>query len=152
VLAELAACNAAFAIIKQTLSNGRELVDCSKAITDFVTAKDTLQKKAHKKKNSFWNKVGGSAGDDLEEFMALEKVRKQENQLRETMQLYGRAGLWQDWIKFQAEARKRRQLEQEERIKKRKKLIELLTIAGLTIVFGALVLYFAFFFYLATRG
>lgn len=152
MLAELAACNAAFAVIKQTLSNGRELADCGKAISDFVTAKDTLQKKAHKKKNSFWTKVGGSAGEDLEEFMALEKVRKQEDQLREAMQLYGRAGLWQDWIKFQAEARKRRQLEQEKRIRNRKQLLEILTIAALTILGGALVVYFAFVYYLATRG
>ena len=152
MLAELAACNAAFAVIKQTLANGRELADCGKAISDFVTAKDTLQKKAHKKKNSFWTKVGGSAGEDLEEFMALEKVRKQEDQLREAMQLYGRAGLWQDWIKFQAEARKRRQLEQEERLRKRKQLMEILTIAALTILGGALVVYFVFVYYLATRG
>lgn len=152
MLAELAAANAAFAVIKRTLANGRELADCGKAISDFVTAKDILQKKATKKKNSFWAKVGGNAGEDLEEFMALEKVRQQEEQLREAMQLYGRAGLWQDWIKFQAEARKRRQLEQEERIRKRKQLIEALIIAALTVMGGAIVIYFAFFFYLATRG
>ncbi len=152
MLGELMACNAAFAVIKQTLANGRELADCGKAISDYVTAKDTLQQKANKKKHSFWHKVGGKTGDDLEEFMALEKVRKQEDQLREAMQLYGRAGLWNDWIRFQAEARKRRQKEREELIRKRKEFLEIVTIIVLTILFGGLVIYFAGFYYLATRG
>jgi hypothetical protein len=34
------------------------------------------------------------------------------------MQYYGRAGLWDDFVKFQAEARKARLLERNERIKK----------------------------------
>ena len=45
MLAELAAANAAFAIIKQTLSNGKELVDAGKAISQYVDAKETLQTK-----------------------------------------------------------------------------------------------------------
>lgn len=149
MLAELAAANAAFAVIKKFVSNGRELADCTKAISDFVTAKDTLQKKGNKKKNSWF---GGKTADDLEEFMALEKIRQQEEELKQFMIYAGRAGLWHDWIKFQAESRKRRQREEQERIRKRKQLIETLIIAALTILGGALVIYFAFFFYLATRG
>lgn len=152
MLAELAAANAAFAVIKQTLANGRELADCGKAIADFVTAKETLQKRGNKKKNSFWHKVGGKAGDDLEEFMALEKIRQQEEQLREAMQLYGRAGLWFDWVKFQAEARKRRQQEQEEHERKRQQLIEVITISSLLVLFGVIVIYFVGMYYLATRS
>jgi hypothetical protein len=34
------------------------------------------------------------------------------------MQYHGRAGLWEDFVKFQAEARKARLLERNERIKK----------------------------------
>lgn len=149
MLAELAAANAAFAVIKKFVSNGRELADCTKAISDFVTAKDTLQKKGNKKKNSWF---GGKTADDLEEFMALEKIRQQEEELKQFMIYAGRAGLWHDWIKFQAESRKRRQREEQERIRKRKQLIEALIIAALTILGGALVIYFAFFLYLATRG
>ena len=149
MLAELAAANAAFAVIKKFVSNGRELADCTKAISDFVTAKDTLQKKGNKKKNSWF---GGKTADDLEEFMALEKIRQQEEELKQFMIYAGRAGLWHDWIRFQAESRKRRQREEQERIRKRKQLIEALIIAALTIIGGALVIYFAFFLYLATRG
>lgn len=124
MLAELAAANAAFAIIKQTLSNGKELVDAGKAISQYVDAKETLQSKANKKKNSFWNKVGGNSGSDLEEFMALEKLKQQENELREAMQLYGRAGLWQDWVRFQAEARTRRIEEQKQAAKEKQQFID----------------------------
>lgn len=149
MLAELAAANAAFAVIKKFVSNGRELADCTKAISDFVTAKDTLQKKGNKKKNSWF---GGKTADDLEEFMALEKIRQQEEELKQFMIYAGRAGLWHDWIRFQAESRKRRQREEQERIRKRKQLIEVLMIAALTILGGGLVIYFAFFLYLVTRG
>ena len=43
MLAELAAANAAFSVIKQFVSNGKELSGCAKHISDFVFSKeDTL--------------------------------------------------------------------------------------------------------------
>ena len=75
MLAELAAANAAFAVIKQCVSNGRELANVGKSISDFVFAKEQIQKKASKQKAK-----GG--GGDLEEFMALEKINEQEKQLQ----------------------------------------------------------------------
>ena len=140
MLAELAAANAAFAVIKKALQNGREIADCGKAISQFVQAKDDLQKKGTKKKNSFWRRVGGKSGDDLEEFMALEKIRQHEESLREAMQLYGRPGLWSDWVRFQAQARVRRQKEQEEAKRARERMWEiigfsLLGVIGLGIAF-----------------
>lgn len=128
MLAELAAANAAFAIIKQTLSNGKELADCGKAVSDFVFAKDVLHKKGTKKKNSVWQ-----PSQDLEEFIALEQINKKEEQLKELMIYYGRPGLWQDWIKFQADARKARQREREAAIKRRDELIEMVGIGLLSI-------------------
>ena len=50
------------------------------------------------------------------------------------MQLYGRAGLWNDWQKFQAEARKSRQVEQKLAAKKREELIEALAWGSLILV------------------
>lgn len=123
MLAELAAANAAFAIIKQTLSNGKELADCGRAIGDFVSAKDTLHTKGNKKKKSVWQ-----PSNDLEEFIALEQINKKEEQLKELMIYYGRPGLWHDWIKFQAEARKARIREREEAKKRRDELIETIAI------------------------
>ena len=95
MLAELAAANAAFAVIKQAVSNGKEIAAAGSAIAEFVGAKEKLQQKAQKK--------GG--GSDLEEFMALEKIREQEEQLKQIMIYAGRPGLWHDWQRFQAKAR-----------------------------------------------
>ena len=49
MLAELAAANAAFSVIKSFISNGKELTGCAKHISDFVFAKEAIQKKANKK-------------------------------------------------------------------------------------------------------
>ena len=63
MLAELAAANAAFSVIKSFVSNGKELSSCGKQISDFVFAKEQIEKKASKKK------AKGLGGPDLEEFM-----------------------------------------------------------------------------------
>ena len=128
MLAELAAANAAFAIIKQAVSNGRDLANAGSAIADFVGAKEELRRKGEKKKRSPF-----SGGGDLEEFMALEKIKEQEEQLREMMVWAGRPGMWNDWQKFQAEARKARQKAEEARARRKKKIIEisLLTVLGI---------------------
>jgi len=113
MLAELAAANAAFAVIKQAVQNGRELADAGSAITKYVGAKEELTRRAKKKKKP------GASNSDLEEFMALEKLKQQEEQLRETMIWSGRPGLWKDWQAFQAQARKSRRV-QEALAKKRR--------------------------------
>ena len=95
MLAELAAANAAFAVIKQCVSNGSDIAKAGSAIAKFVGAKEDLQKKSLKK--------GG--GSDLQEFMALEQIREKEEQLKQLMIYAGRPGLWNDRQKFQAKAR-----------------------------------------------
>ena len=129
MLAELAAANAAFSVIKQAVQNSGDIAKAGSAIAKFVGAKEDLQKKANKK--------GG--GSDLEEFMALEQIREKEEQLKQFMIYCGRPGLWGDWQRFQAKARiARREAEQAAR-RKRKQIIEVaiitfLLIVGLTIL------------------
>ena len=108
MLAELAAANAAFSVIKSFVSNGKELTGCAKHISDFVFSKEQLEKKASKQKS----KGGGS---DLEEFMALEQIKEKEEELKKMMIYIGRPGLWQDWQAFQAEARKSRRYQEKMR-------------------------------------
>ena len=117
MLAELAAANAAFGVIKSFVSNGKELSGCVKQISDFVFSKEQLEKKASKKKAS-----GGSG--DLEEFMALEQIREKEEELKKIMIYLGRPGLWQDWQRFQAEARKSRRYAEKMAEKRKQELIE----------------------------
>jgi len=135
MLAELAAANAAFAVIKTAVQNGKDIAAAGSAIASFVGAKEDLQKKTQKK--------GG--GNDLEEFMALEQIREQEEQLRQMMIYLGRPGLWNDWQKFQAKARVARREAEEERIRKRKMYFEIaivtfLLIVGLTILAAVVIL------------
>ena len=132
MLAELAAANAAFSVIKQFVSNGKELSGCAKHISDFVFSKEELEKKASKKKAK-----GG--GTDLEEFMALEQIREKEEELKKMMIYLGRPGLWQDWQRFQAEARKSRRYQEKMAQKRKEELMEYLGygIAFIIIVFFA---------------
>jgi len=133
MLAELAAANAAFAVIKQTVAHGKELAVAGKAINDFVFAKEELRRRGEKKKSGLFKKTQDTS--EFEEFMALEQIKKNEDDLRSMMQIYGRAGLWNDWQKFQAEARKSRQVEEKLRQKKREELIETL-VWGVAILIG----------------
>lgn len=115
MLAELAAANAAFAVIKTTIANGHELVSAGKAMADFFSARDTLRDRGNKKKNSLWNKINPSKASDFEEFLALEQIKQKEEELKQFMIWSGRPGLWHDWVQFQVQARKRRQREEAER-------------------------------------
>ena len=114
MLAELAAVNAAFSVVKQFVANGRELSDCFQQISTITNAKEDLKNRHQKKKNSVWSSLSGQTDDDIEEFMALEKIKQAEYELESMIKIYGRAGLWEDWIRFQAEARKRRIKEKED--------------------------------------
>ena len=124
MLAELAAANAAFAVIKTAVQNGKDIAAAGSAIANFVGAKEDLQRKANKKGN----------GSDLEEFMALEQIREQEEQLKQIMIYAGRPGLWGDWQKFQAKARIQRRDEEIAKAKKRKQIIEIIIITSFLIL------------------
>ena len=140
MLAELAAANAAFAVIKQCVSNGRELASAGKSIGDFVFAKEQLQRKVSKKSNK------GARTSELEEFMALEELKQQEQQLKELMIWAGRPGLWDDWQKFQAAARKSRRLEEMRKEKRKQEIVELVNWTlgiGLFVGLCIIVVYYA---------
>ena len=133
MLAELAAANAAFAVIKQAVANGKEIAAAGNAIAEFVGAKEKLQQKAHKKGN----------GSDLAEFMALETIKERENELKQMMIILGRPGLWNDWQRFQAKARVARREAEIAAERRRKKIVEGALIAFFILciiaVLGALV-------------
>ena len=138
MLAELAAINGAFAVIKTTIANGKELASAGQAIADFAFAKEDLQSKASKKRNSTF-------GNDLQEFMALEEVKRKENELKSIMYLYGRYGLWEDWVRFQAEARAKRQKQIKLAKQRREKIIEVCSILALSALCIALLSWLAYF-------
>jgi hypothetical protein len=114
MLAELAIANAAFAVMKEAISNGGDLLSCGKKAYDFFDAKSALQKKVAEK---------GGDKSDLEEFLALEQIKKQEEELRVFMQWHGRAGMWTDYLAFQLQAKKRREAAAREKVLRRQRII-----------------------------
>ena len=78
--------------------------------------------------------------------MALEELKQKEEELKQIMIYVGRPGLWADWQKFQAQARKARR-EQERLAQKRKE--EIMTVVqwvvGVSLAFVGFVavVYFA---------
>lgn len=95
MIAELAAANAAFAVIKETVNNGGDIMAAGAKLFSYFDNKSEIQKKAE-------------GGNDMEAFAALEQLRNQEAELKHMMVYHGRAGLWEDWLKFQKEAKQKR--------------------------------------------
>ena len=127
MLAELAACSAAYSTIKKAISQGRELVDVGKSIGAFVSAEEDLKAKVEKKKKSVFTKVLGKAGDDFEEFLALDKLKEQKRELESHMRLFGRPGLFDDWVSYQGQMRKQRKEALRKKQKEAEELREMLT-------------------------
>lgn len=122
MLEMLIAANSAFAVIKKTIENSGEIINAGAAISNFCAAEDQLRNDLHKKKNSIWTNFLGKSDSDLEEFMALEQIKQKQDMLREYMQLYGRANLYNDYIAFCAEARKNRKQAALDRRKRKQKI------------------------------
>lgn len=126
MLEMLLAANSAYEIIKKTIENGRELHTAGSAIANFVGAEEQLKQDLHKKKNSIWTNFLGKTDNDLEEFMALEEIRVKQEKLREFMQLYGRANLYNDYVAHCTEARKARREAKIKAEKQREKVKDLI--------------------------
>jgi hypothetical protein len=116
MLAELAIANAAFSVIKEAVANSGDIMAAGESLFKYFDSKAEIQKKAASK--------GGSDRGDLEEFMALEQLKIQEESLREMMIYQGRAGLWTDWLKFQLEAKKKREEAERQKVLRKQRIIE----------------------------
>jgi len=72
MLVELMAANAAFAVIKQTLMNGKDIASAGKAVGDYFAAEKEIQIQA----------ANGSGDNLLEAFQAKKQLEKQEAELK----------------------------------------------------------------------
>jgi len=84
------AANAAFAVIKKAVQNGKEISDCAKAIGAYLGHKEKVEEEV--------SKTSGT-NDDLEAFYALEKLNNAEKQL-EFLMKKTRLHMWQDFQSF----------------------------------------------------
>ena len=127
MLAELAAANAAYAVIKEAISNGGDILAAGSRLGEYFGLKSEISKRASQK------------GNNSEEFWALEKLRQQEEDLKILMIYQGRPGLWQDWLEFQARQRREREAEEVQyraKVARRREVIEAVMIAILVAVIG----------------
>ena len=95
MLVELAAANAAFAVIKEAVSNGSDIMAAGQKLFDYFDNTSKIQKKAE-------------SDNDMEAFAALEQIKNNEAELKRMMVYHGRAGLWEDWLNFKKEAKQKR--------------------------------------------
>ena len=134
MLAEIAAANAAFGVLKAALSNGRDLYECSNVAKKYFDNKSAIAKR-----------VASKGKSDLDAFMALEKIKEQEEWLREHMIYAGRPDMYSDFLKFQSERKQER--EREERVSALKrhnnlKLIkQFITVIGIAIAVIPVMIY-----------
>lgn len=130
MIAELAAANAAFGVIKETIANGKEIYEAGEALADYFGLKAQIQKKAHEH----------GYKSDLQAFMAAEQLKEYEATLKQMMIWQGRGGLWTDWLAFQQEMKQSREAEEKaQKLKKAKRREQVVNLClGLTL--GACIL------------
>jgi hypothetical protein len=123
VLAELAIANAAFAVIKETVANGGDIMAAGQHIFKFFDSKSEISKKA------------SGSGSDSEAFFALEQIKQHEIQIKEMFIYQGRPGLWDEWLAFQVEARKTREAVARAIVLKKRKRIRAIkdVLTGITV-------------------
>lgn len=111
MIAELMAANAAFAVIKETVQNGGDIMAAGAKLFDYFDNTSAIQKKA-------------DSGNDMEAFAALEQLKNNEAELKRMMVYHGRAGLWEDWLKFKKEAKQKRDAAEKAAARKKAERIE----------------------------
>ena len=134
MIAEIAAANAAFKVIKTALSNGKELYDCSGAAKQYFDNKSVIAKR-----------VASKGKSDLDAFMALEKIKEQEEWLKDYMVYAGRAEMYGDWLQFQSECKREREKAARLVVLKRHHTIKMLknfiTIIGVAVAIIPIMIY-----------
>ena len=127
-IAVIQTANAAIGAVKELIGNGKDLMECGKELGSYFEAKTEIQKKADR----------NGSGNALEMFFELEKLKKQEEELKTMMIYQGRPNMWQDWLEFQAQQKRQRDAQEQEakrkRLAKRKAIKNGFVIAGVVVL------------------
>ena len=128
----------AFAAIKAAVSAGQELVNVTKQIGGFFDGVDDLRNKHNKKKSSAFS---GEDENAMETFVALQKAKDAEEELRELIIHLRGYSAWQDLIAIRARVRREKKEREEEQARLKAERFESLVIWGsvgliLTLVSG----------------
>ena len=92
MIAELMVANAAFKVIKQALTNGKELFDVAEATSKYFKAENDIAKEVATK----------GKGSALEAYQAQQQLRKQEDELKYMLNKQGLLG-YANFLQFKAE-------------------------------------------------
>jgi hypothetical protein len=109
ILESIMAANAAYSVIRQALSNGKESANLISSVGKFLSAEEEVKDAINRKKNSPLTAITGGSEGDWEEFQHLENLRAKRKELESYCRLYAPPGTWDRWQQWQAEARKQRQ-------------------------------------------
>lgn len=145
MLAELSLALGAIKTINSVISEGRDLYQAASSIGKLVGAEEELQRKVAGKDKS---KLGGS---DLEAFLALEKIREEQQNIKRLMIYTGRPGLYQDYQRFLAKTRRERREAEKAAAKRKKKILFNIALGALGIFFIGLIGLIIFIVYMAAQ-
>ena len=112
-IAAIKVANDAIAAIKEMAGNVQSVGQLGSHLTKLTDAEDQIKEKA--------------TGGDMDAFFALEKINQEKAAIKQMMIYSGRAGLWEDWQRFQANRRQLREKARQRelaKIARRKRLIK----------------------------
>ena len=116
VIESMIAFNAGFAVLKTTIQNGREIGGVLGSLANTVGAEEDLRARGNRKKSSIWSKAFGKSADMMEEFQALQDIKRKRAELKSMIQLYADF-TWDEYVAYEAKMRIKRKEEAEEREK-----------------------------------
>ena len=116
VLESIMAFNAGYAVLKNTIQNGREISGVLGSLANMIGAEEDLRAKGNRKKSSIWSKAFGKDADMMEEFQALQDIKRKRAELKSMIQLYADF-TWDEYVAYEAKVRVQRKQEAEEREK-----------------------------------
>lgn len=123
MIAELAAINAAIAVIKETANHGKDIVACGQQIAQFFDNKTKLEKRVQQKGQS-----------DMEAYLALVEAKQAEAELREILAWSGHLHDFYAFQKNRKEQRKREHLAQVRAKQKKVRQIKEIALASAIII------------------
>ena len=128
----------AFAAIKAAVSAGQELVNVTKQIGEFFDGVDDLRNEHNRKKNSAFS---GEDENAMETFVALQKAKDAEDELRQLVIHLRGYSAWQELIAIRARVRREKKEREEEQARLKAERFETIVIWGsvgliLTLVTG----------------
>ena len=88
VIESMIAFNAGFSVLKKTIQNGTEIDSVLSSLANMVEAEQDLRARGNSKKSSIWSKAFGKDADMMEEFQALQDIKRKRAEFKSMIQLY----------------------------------------------------------------